>query len=139
MKVRLSLLGDVFDGVKMPQLVAALSALFKDIELAFNKIRIDDQIIIGGGTPILKHLSTTTTWNPPDLADGAQQTMTPDITLTGAALGDEVMVSFSLALQGTKMWGEVQSANTIRVYHRNGTGGPINLGSGTLRVSVWQH
>ena len=136
MKIKLPNFSDSLGGAGLG---TVMRTIIKEIEAAFARIRLDDQIIIGGGTSITKHLSTTATWNPPDLLDGAQQTMTPDITLTGAALGDEVTVSFSLALQGTQMWGEVQSTNTVRVYHRNDSGGPINLASGTVRVSCWQH
>lgn len=108
-----------------------------DLEAALGRVRIDDQIIIGGGTPIKRHLSKIVTWNPASLANSAQQTN--DVTLTGAAVGDEVTVSFSLPLQGTRLWGEVTAANTIRVYQRNDSGGAVDLASGTLRVSCWQH
>lgn len=130
MKIRLSYLSDVFD-------VSAVRAFLKDIELAFSKIRLDDQIIIGGGTPILKHLSATKTWDPGNLAAGAQTSTT--VTLTGAALGDEVTCGFSLDLQLLQLTGYVSSANTVSVVLQNGTAGAIDLASGTLRVSVWQH
>ncbi len=137
MKVGLPYFDDEYDGVKLPSLARKLRELMRSLEQAFAKLRIDDQIIIGGGTPILKHLSTTATWDPANLASGAPQST--DVTLTGAASGDEVSVSFSLPLQGTHLWGEVISSNTVRVYQRNDTGGAVNLASGTLRVSVWQH
>ena len=114
-----------------------MRGILKDIETAFLKIRVDDQIIIGGGTPILKHLSTTATWNPGNLADNTQTSVAT--TLTGAALGDEVTCSFSLDLQLLQLTGHVSAANTVTVVLRNGTGGAIDLASGTLRVSVWQH
>ena len=114
-----------------------MRGILKDIETAFLKIRIDDQIIIGGGTPILKHLSTTATWNPGSLAAGAQTSVAT--TLTGAALGDEVTCSFSLDLQLLQLTSHVSSANTVTTLLVNNTAGAIDLSSGTLRVSVWQH
>lgn len=76
----------------------------------------------------------TATWDPPSLANGAQQSTT--VTATGAAIGDFAEVTFGNALSGTRMWAEVTAANTVTVYHRNDTGGAVNLASGTLRVEV---
>lgn len=122
---------------KLKDVDLAIKALARDIEYALLKIRIDDQIIIGGGTPILKHLSTTATWNPGNLVAGAQTSTT--VALTGAALGDEVTCSFSLDLQLLQLTGYVSAANTVSVVLQNGTGGAIDLASGVLRVSCWQH
>jgi hypothetical protein len=80
-------------------------------------------------------LIRSTTWNPPSLATATQQSTT--ITATGAALGDLVdTVAFSLNLSGTRLWGEVTAANVVTVYHRNDTGGTVDVASGTLRVVV---
>ena len=125
------------DTLDVRTLVRRLRDIFQALELAFNKIRIDDAIIIGGGTKIAKHLSGTATWNPPDVLDAAQTTTT--VTVTGAALGDTVAVGFSLDLQGMQLTGYVSSANTVTCVLRNGTGGALNLGSGTLRTDCWQH
>ncbi|MEG2269176.1 MAG: hypothetical protein RSC68_33200, partial [Acinetobacter sp.] len=74
------------------------------------------------------------TYDPPSLAAGAQQSTT--VTLTGATIGSPVACSFSNALQGTQMWAEVTAANTVTVYHRNGTAAPVDLASGTLTVKL---
>lgn len=137
MKVKLPFFESTYDGMFVPQLSETIGRLISEIERAFSKIRIDDRIIIGGGTAILKHLSTTATWDPGNLIAAAQTSTT--VTLTGAALGDEVTCSFSLDLQLLQLTGYVSSANTVTVILQNGTAGPIDLASGTLRVSVWQH
>lgn len=111
--------------------------LLHDLEQLFQKIRIDGAVIIGGGQPITKHLSTTATWDPVNLVAGAQATTV--VTLTGAALGDEVTCSLNLDLQGMQLTGYVSVVDTVTVVLRNETAGAINLASGTLRVSVWQH
>src|SRR5690606_37863290 len=49
------------------------------------------------------HLSATTTWDPPSLANGAQTTTT--VTVNGAALGDPVIVGFTRSLQGMLLTG----------------------------------
>ena len=79
-------------------------------------------------------LQGSTTWDAPSVASGAQTTTT--VTVTGAALGDLCLVSFSLDLQGMQLTAYVSSANTATVVLRNGTAGSIDLASGTLRVRV---
>lgn len=74
------------------------------------------------------------TFDPPSLATATQQSTT--VTLSGAKLGGLVVVSFDRSLQGTRMWGEVTSDNTITVYHRNDTGVTVDLPSGTLTVKI---
>lgn len=125
------------DFPQVPGLGLTIREILRDIEGYLAKIRIDDQIIIGGGTPILKHLSTTATWNPGNLAAGAQTSTA--VTLTGAALGDEVTCSFSLDLQLLQLTGYVSSANTVTSLLVNNSAGAIDLASGTIRVSIWQH
>ena len=74
------------------------------------------------------------TYDPPSLAAAAQQSTT--VTLIGATVGNTVAVAFNQPLQGTRMWGEVTSANTVTVYHRNDTGAAVDLASGTLTVKI---
>lgn len=74
------------------------------------------------------------TYDPPSLADGAGTTTT--VTATGAALGDFVLVSFSLDLQGIIVTAYVSSANTVSVRFQNETGGVLDLASGTLRIRI---
>lgn len=79
-------------------------------------------------------LNTSVTYDPPSLATATQQSTT--VTLVGAKLGDNVSVSFSRVLSGTRMWAEVTAADTITVYHRNDTGVAVDLASGTLKVKI---
>lgn len=79
----------------------------------------------------------TTTWDPANLADGASATTT--VTVTGANIGDVVQVGFSSITSGAwQLCGHVTSANTVTIVLTNHTGGAVDLGSGTLRVAVWQ-
>lgn len=79
-------------------------------------------------------LTTSATYDPPNLADGAGTTTT--VTCTGAALGDLARASFSLDLQGITVTAWVSSANTVSVRFQNESGGVLDLASGTLRVRV---
>lgn len=102
-------------------------------DLAAAKVKLS---ISGGAGTILNAevANGSTTWDPGDLANGAQETKT--VTVTGAALGNFALVCFSLDLQGMQLTGYVSAADTVTAVLRNGTGGNINLASGTLRARV---
>lgn len=74
------------------------------------------------------------TWDPGSVAAGASISTT--VTVSGAALGDFVLTSFSLDLQGMDIGGYVSATNTVTVILSNLTGAAIDLGSGTLAVLV---
>lgn len=74
-------------------------------------------------------------WNPAGLADGVGATSS-SITVTGAALGDHVLVSAPYNLQGILATAYVSAANTVVIRIHNATGGLIDLASGTWRVKV---
>lgn len=80
-------------------------------------------------------ISNTATVNPASVANAASTT-TGTVTVTGAALGDQVIASFSLDLQGLFLAAWVSASNTVSYRFCNLTGGAIDLGSGTLKVSV---
>lgn len=98
---------------------------------------LDGGVRIGsGGARVLRVLTGTGTWNPPDLATGAQATNT--ITVTGAAVGDPVFVGFGANLNAMRLTGYVSAANSVTAVLKNDTGGNLNLGSATLRAVVFQ-
>lgn len=80
------------------------------------------------------NLVGTATYDPPNLADGAGATTT--VTVTGAVLGDTVITSFSLDLQGITLTSYVSSSNTVSVRFQNESGGALDLASGTLKSVV---
>ena len=76
------------------------------------------------------------TWNPGSIADGNEEATT--VTVTGAALGDFAIASFSLDVTDLVLDAEVTAANTVTCVLANNTGGAIDLGSGTLYVRVFK-
>lgn len=78
--------------------------------------------------------AATTTWDPGSIAAGAEEVK--EITVSGAALGDFVLVSFSLDIQDLTLTAAVTAANTVTAQLSNLTGGAIDLSSGTLKVLV---
>lgn len=78
----------------------------------------------------------TATWDPASIA--ASATTATTVTVTGAALGDPVVASFSLDQAGLSMDAYVSSANTVFVRLKNNTAGTVDLASGTLKATVFK-
>lgn len=74
-----------------------------------------------------------------DLANAATGSGTfasSDVTVSGAALGDFVMVSLGLDTVDAVVAGAVTAANTVTVTLLNNTAGAVNLASTTVRIVV---
>lgn len=75
------------------------------------------------------------TVNPGSLLDGAGETV--QITgVTGAALGDFVLVSAPYDLQDITVTGYVQAAGVVEIRIQNEGGATVDLASGTWRIMV---
>ena len=85
---------------------------------------------VGDGT-----FTGSVAWNPASIADGDEEAK--DITVTGAALGDFALVSFSLDVTDLVLNGQVTAANTVTAILANNTGGAIDLGAGTVYAKVF--
>lgn len=97
-------------------------------------------VTIGGGTPILQHISTTGTVSYASLAAASCQVT--NIMVTGAADGDTVAlgVPSSLAAAGDLvLFGFVSASDTVSVRTCNMGVASIENPSGTIRVDVWRH
>jgi len=81
-------------------------------------------------------LTGSDTWNPGSIADGDEEAK--EVTVTGAALGDYAVASFSLDVADLTLDAQVTAANTVTCVLANNTGGAIDLGSGTIRVLVFR-
>ncbi len=81
--------------------------------------------------PVIKAIGSAT-WNPGNITDGNNEAQ--DVTATGAALGDFVVVSFSLDVDDLQLDGHVSAANTVTCVLSNSQTAAVNLASGTLRV-----
>lgn len=80
------------------------------------------------------NLKGSAVYDPASIADATGVTTT--VAITGAAIGDHVLVSFSLNLQGIILTGYVSAADTVSVRFQNETGAAIDLASGTIDVVV---
>lgn len=83
----------------------------------------------------MHRLEGSLVWNPGDLADGAGETSS-GITVTGAVLGDYVLVSAPYDLGGITCNAYVSATDTVKIRIQNETTGAINLASGTWLVRV---
>lgn len=101
-------------------------------------LTIDGNVAATDGGTITNTVNPTQGWafDPGAIADG--DSLDTDQTLTGVALGDIVLPSFSLDLQGLSLTAAVTAANTITFTFTNCTGGSVNLGSGALRAKVFK-
>lgn len=75
------------------------------------------------------------TYDPPSLLTLAGATTT--VTVTGAALGDIAIGSFSLDLQGEQVTYYVSASNTCTARFFDATAGTLDLASGTLKCWVY--
>lgn len=92
--------------------------------------------LYANGNPVPGTISNTATYDPGSLADAAGVTTT--VTVTGAALGDIALASFSLDLQGITVTAWVSATNTVSVRFQNESGGVLDLASGTLKAMVFK-
>lgn len=110
------------------------------VETVYANRATDALLAISGGT--ISRMKTiqevpyigTATYDPASIAAAAGVTTT--VTVTGAAVGDMVQVSFSNALQGITLTGWVSATNTVSVRFQNGTTAAIDLASGTITAQV---
>jgi len=80
--------------------------------------------------------ATSFTWDPASLADGAQEAK--DVTVTGAALGDFVLVGAGVDVTDLLVSATVTATNTVTVVIANETGDAVDLDSSTWYVEVIQ-
>ena len=86
------------------------------------------------GTQVKEVISGSATYDPASLVDGAGATTT--VTVTGAALGDFAVASFSVDLAGITLTAYVSAADTCGARFQNESTGTVDLASGTLTCLV---
>ncbi len=104
------------------------------LDLASTTLRA---IVLPAGNPVasIGMLCGAATYNLASLVDAAGATEAT-ITVTGAALGDYVLVSLPIDLQGITVTGYVSATSVVSVRFQNETGATIDLASTTVRVRV---
>jgi hypothetical protein len=81
-------------------------------------------------------LSGTATYDPPSLAVGASSPV-QTMTVTGAVVGDAVIITFSNPSAGMRWKGQVTAANTVSYYVTNEVAAnPTDLASGTVTARI---
>jgi hypothetical protein len=89
---------------------------------------------LNGSSAVKKFLTTTTTWNPGNLVNGASEAKIT-ISFPGVAVGDVIIASLSTI---TSSFWDIQAvavgADVADVRITNNTGGTVDLASGTLRL-----
>ena len=80
-------------------------------------------------------IDTTAVINFGSIADAAQAV--DQQTITGAALGDHVVVTAVIDNAGLRFWGYVSAADTVEVVASNLSGGAVDLASATFNIKVY--
>lgn len=80
-------------------------------------------------------INGTTIFDPASLTTYTGATSSA-VTVTGAALGDFVLVSAPYDQAGVMANGYVSAANTVKISVFNATAGTIDLASGTWKIKV---
>lgn len=80
-------------------------------------------------------INATTTFDPASLTTYTG-TASSAVTVTGAALGDFVIVTAPYDLTGIIASGTVSAANAVKITVFNATGGTIDLASGVWKIKV---
>ena len=86
-----------------------------------------------GHNPSGRLLAGSATVDFASVADGNEEAA--NITVTGAALGDIVMVSHSLDVQDLQITADVTAADTVTAVISS-SGDTVNMAEGTVRVLV---
>jgi hypothetical protein len=73
-------------------------------------------------------------WDPGSIAKNDNEVKV--VSVTGAALGDFVIASFSLDILNLTLSAHVTAANLVDVVLHNGSAGAVDLGAGTVNVLV---
>lgn len=118
-----------------------LGVLKSDFSGYLGYIDLDGSLLIGAGTPIIKHISVVT---PSQNFGSVPATSTAEVTVTvtGAAVGDSVTVTPNATLASGFVWsGYVSAADTVKIRVANVTVGALDPDStgNTWRVDVWKH
>lgn len=91
--------------------------------------------LVGSGATVTKVLSGSASLNFPEIAAASQANLT--ITVTGAAVGDEVVMALPAApAAGLVFNAFVSAANTVTIRASNITASPVDAGAATYGVIV---
>lgn len=113
------------------------SKTLRFMEFDGTNFKVDAPFILGGGTALTKHLSATASLDFAAIA--ANTTAELNITVTGAAAGDTVIVSPSGAPEAGLGWQGFAGTDLVTVRLSNVTTAAIDPAARTWRVDVWKH
>jgi len=115
----------------MPEITPSGSMSHAELQTLLDAFLTD---ITAVRAPLSGILSGSATWDAASIANSAEEAK--DVTVTGAVLGDFVLVSASIDITDLTLVGQVTAADTVTCQLLNNTGGAIDLGSMTVAVRV---
>lgn len=118
----------------------------------FKKVRVKDSLQLGGRTETnlgqldkilvveatvdFAELAASFGTTTPTSSYGSLPDISVSVTVTGAALGDHVLVSIDKDLQDLILVGSVTAADTVELQLLNPNSSAIDVASGTVQVVV---
>ena len=106
-----------------------------------NTLSTTGAVTIGGGTPILEHLSQTPNISVPPIAPNNCATLSP-VTFSGASDGDTIALGVKNAMTSggnLTYFAWVSATNTVTIKVCNPHGTTNSTLTGTIRVDIWKH
>ena len=104
---------------------------FDSVDYAAVPVKVGDVLSINVSNVLQ---GSTTTANLASVADGDEVAV--DVGVTGAVLGDQVIVGSNIDITDFTVSGSVTAVDTVTVVYANNTGGAIDLGAITTTVSI---
>ena len=115
----------------MPSIAASQSAQHADNDTLLDAFLAD---ITAVRAVLAGIISGSATFDAGSIDDGNEEAV--EITVTGAVLGDYVLVSHGVDVADLGIVGAVTAADTVTAVVMNNTGGAIDLASATIRAVV---
>lgn len=101
------------------------------VDISDKTVSQDNRDLLG----TLVMLDASVAWDAASIANNAKEAK--DITVTGAALGDFVLVSLGVALSNLSLTASVKSTDTVTMILSNNSGGAVDLAATTAYVRVF--
>lgn len=115
----------------MPEITETARMSHAELIALFEAFLVD---VTAVRAPLAGLLTGSVTWDAGSIASGAEEAK--DVTVTGAALGDFVLVSHGIDVADLAIVGQVTAADTVTLNLLNNTGGAVDLATTTAYAVV---
>lgn len=104
------------------------------VDIIVGSTYTPNRLVMGGARINSSNISAKKTHAPIALEANAVTSTT--IALQGVEVGMNITCSYSKSLQGTRMWADATSKNTVTVYQHNPNPSPVTVSAGEIVVNL---